>query len=84
MNWFTGVVLYVLIWMLTLFAVLPIGTQPRAEADAATGWRGAPSQAGMWQKVLITTIVAAILFAAAFVVIEKDWLSFRHGILAGS
>jgi predicted secreted protein len=84
MNWFSGVVLYILIWMLTLFAVLPIGTTPQADADAATGWRGAPSQVSMWRKVLITTIVAAILFAAAFVVIENDWLSFRHGILAGS
>ncbi len=83
MNWFSGVVLYIMIWMVTLFAVLPIGTQPRPDADGATGWRGAPSQARMWRKVLITTIVAAILFAAAFVAIQEDWLSFRHGILAG-
>jgi len=84
MNWFSGVVLYILIWMMTLFAVLPIGTQPVSDADGATGWRGAPAQARMWRKVLITTIVATILFAVAFVVIEEDWLSFRHGILAGS
>ena len=83
MNWASGVVLYTLIWMLTLFAVLPIGTQPRSEADAVTGWRGAPRQAGMWRKALITTIVATFLFAIAAVVIENDWLSFRHGILAG-
>jgi predicted secreted protein len=83
MNWFTGVVLYILIWMVALFAVLPIGTQPMADADEVTGWRGAPRQARMWRKVLITTIVATVLFAIAFTVIENDWLSFRHGILAG-
>ena len=83
MNWATGVVLYILIWMLTLFAVLPIGTRPDENADTATGWRGAPLQARMWRKAMITTIVATILFAIAFTVIENDWLSFRHGILAG-
>jgi predicted secreted protein len=82
MNWASGVMLYILIWMLSLFAVLPIGTQPQTDADAATGWRGAPRQARMWHKVMLTTIVASVLFAIAFVAIEQDWLSFRHGILA--
>ena len=27
MNWFTGVVLFIMIWWTALFAVLPIGTQ---------------------------------------------------------
>ena len=82
MNWVTGVVLYIMIWTLTLFAVLPIGTQPEADADNLTGWRGTPREARMWRKVLITTIVATILFAIALLVIVNDWLSFRHGILA--
>jgi predicted secreted protein len=83
MNWASGIVLYSLIWMLSFFVVLPIGAQPQADADAATGWRGAPRQARMWRNVAITTIVATVLFAIALVVIEEDWLSFRHGILAG-
>lgn len=83
MNWFTGIVLYILIWTLSLFVVLPIGTQPVTDADAVTGWRGAPRHPRMWRKVLVTTIVATVLFAIVFVVIEEDWLSFRHGILAG-
>ena len=83
MNWASGVVLYTMIWMLSLFAVLPIGTQPENGADQATGWRGTPRQARMWRKALITTIVATVLFVIALVVIENDWLSFRHGILAG-
>ena len=44
MNWFTGVVLYVLIWWTALFAVLPFGTRPVADPDGATGWRGAPER----------------------------------------
>ena len=47
MNWFTGVVLYVLIWWTALFAVLPFGTRPVADADPPTGWRGVPAQPRM-------------------------------------
>ncbi len=83
MNWVSGVVLYTLLWWITLFAVLPIGAQPDATADEATGWRGAPKQARMLRKVIITTVVATALWIIAWLVIENDLLSFRHGILAG-
>ena len=46
MNWFTGVVLYVLIWWTVLFAVLPIGTRPVEDPDTQTGWRGVPENRG--------------------------------------
>ena len=82
MNWFTGVVLYALIWWTALFAVLPFGTRPVAEPDAATGWRGAPARPRMWLKVGATTIVAAVIWAICYAVIVSDWISFRSGWLA--
>jgi predicted secreted protein len=84
MNWFTGTVLYILIWWLTLFVVLPIGTQPEANADSDTGWRGAPKRPRILMKVIVTTIVALILWVIIWLVIDSDLLSFRHGILAGT
>ena len=83
MNWMSGFVLYAMIWWLTLFVVLPIGIRPAEEADDATGWRGAPKRPRLGMKVIVTTIVAAVLWLSAWVVIEYDLLSFRHGILAG-
>ena len=50
MNWFTGVVLFVIIWWTALFAVLPIGTRPVAQADNKSGWRGAPEQPRILRK----------------------------------
>ena len=83
MNWFSGVVVYLLIWWVTLFAVLPIGTQPDPEGDPATGgWRGTPRQPRMLRKVVITTLVATVLWLGAYVLITSDWLSFRSGWLA--
>jgi predicted secreted protein len=80
MSWFTGTVLFVLIWWVALFIVLPIGTSPVAEPDQATGWRGAPERARMGRKVLLTTVLAAVLWLAAYGLIASDLISFRHGI----
>jgi predicted secreted protein len=82
MNWFTGLVLYVLIWWTVLFAVLPFGTRPITEADEHTGWRGAPENPRLGIKLVATTLVAGVIWAGAYVLITGPWLSFRHGWLA--
>jgi predicted secreted protein len=82
MGWFTGSVLYVLIWWTVLFAVLPFGTRPVSEADPQTGWRGVPERPHMMGKVIATTLVAGVVWAGAYALISSDWLSFRHGFLA--
>jgi predicted secreted protein len=82
LSWFTALVLYVLIWWTVLFAVLPFGTRPVAEADQATGWRGAPERARMGRKVLITTVVTTLIWGICCLVIVSGWISFRNGWLA--
>ena len=82
MNWVSGVVLYTLIWWTALFAVLPVGTRPVEDADEKTGWRGTPEHPQMWRKVIITTIVATLLWIAAYLLISSDLISFRHGMFA--
>jgi len=82
MNWFTGLVLYILIWWTALFAVLPFGTRPVAEPDAATGWRGAPAQPHMLKKIIATTIVSAAIWLGCYLIITSGWISFRSGWLA--
>ncbi len=79
MGWFTGCVLYSLIWWTVLFAVLPVGTRPVAEADEATGWRGAPERPLLLRKVLATTLISGVVWLGCYAVISSDWLSFRHG-----
>ncbi len=83
MNWFTAFVLYTMIWWTVLFAVLPFGTRPVADPDEATGWRGAPARPMMGRKLLATTLVSAVLWAGAMLVIRSDWLSFRVPSVVG-
>ncbi len=81
MDWFTACVLYVLIWWTALFAVLPLGVRPVEHADQQTGWRGAPNEVRLGRKLMLTTLVSAILWVLAVLLITSHWLSFRHGIL---
>jgi predicted secreted protein len=82
MNWFTGVVLFVMIWWTALFAVLPIGTKPMAQPDDKSGWRGAPERPNILRKVIVTTIVASVIWTGSYLLIRSDYVSFRHGFFA--
>lgn len=82
MHWVSGLVLYIMVWWVTLFAVLPVGTEPRAEADTTSGWRGAPRQPRLVMKLVLTTVVAAVVWGLVYLIITSDYLSFRHGLLA--
>ena len=83
MSVFTGVILYLLIWWLALFCVLPIGTRPQSQGKMEEGgWRGAPQKHLMGWKILGTTGLAAVIWFGVYLLIESEWLSFRTGILA--
>lgn len=82
MPWVSGVTLYIVIWWVALFIVLPIGTRPVAEADATSGWRGAPERPQLGRKILMTTALAAVLWGIWYIIVINDWLSLRTGWLA--
>jgi predicted secreted protein len=82
MNPVTGVAMYVIIWWVTLFAVLPFGTRPVADADSTTGWRGVPEKPRVWMKVVVTSLVSAVIWFLCYLAITSHWLSFRTGWLA--
>ena len=79
MDWFTGIVVYLLIWWTALFCVLPIGTRP-VDADAEDGgWRGTPARPLLLRKVIGTTALSAVLWLGVYGVVESGWVSFRDG-----
>ncbi|APH54585.1 putative membrane associated protein [Granulibacter bethesdensis] len=81
-GWFTAIVLYALIWWTLLFAILPLGTRTRQEADDVSGWRGTPENPQILKKALLTTLISIVVWGIFMVVINSDYLSFRNGWLA--
>jgi predicted secreted protein len=66
----TAIAIYFLIWWITLFAVLPFGVHRQDEDGAiAPGTDpGAPAMTRLGLKLLWTTGVATVIFAACYVV----------------
>ena len=78
-------VLFVLIWWVMLFAVLPWGVRPQDHTENPAHWSGAPEQPMMWRKLLATTVISVLLWTAAQAAIRYGWISFRPpGGAAGS
>jgi predicted secreted protein len=66
-----AIAIYVVIWWVVLFAMLPIGVRTQAEeGDVSPGTpESAPHQPKLLPKMLATTVVASIVFAAVYVII---------------
>lgn len=76
MTWTSGVVLFVLIWWMVFFAVLPWGVR-RAEGEALGHDAGAPLKPRLWLKAAITTGIAALLFGVAYWLVQSKYISFH-------
>jgi predicted secreted protein len=77
MSIWSAIAVYFIIWWTVLFAVLPWGVRNAHEAGETieTGNEpGAPVKPRLLFKALITTIVAAIVFAGVYAVIASGWL----------
>lgn len=77
MNWFTGILVYVMIWWMTLFAVLPFGVRNQVEDGEYTQGTelGAPVDAKLPRKLVITTLVSAVIFLIVFAIIASGVIS---------
>lgn len=73
MGPFTSVAIFLTIWWTVLFVVLPLGVTSHAEAGIDKGDGGdpgAPVDPKLKKKFLTTTVVAVVLFAIVWLVIE--------------
>ncbi|MGA8379855.1 MAG: DUF1467 family protein [Stellaceae bacterium] len=75
MTWFTGAIVYVLVWWVTLFAVLPLWVTPAEPGDPGHA-AGAPQRPRLVLKAAITTVVAAAIWLAIYFVLRSSWLGF--------
>jgi predicted secreted protein len=77
MGWLTGIVVYVLAWWVTLFAVLPLWVTP-ADPDDPGHAAGAPQRPRMLLKLTITTVVSAVIWLGIYALIQSQLISFRQ------
>jgi predicted secreted protein len=76
MGWLSGILVYLVVWWLVIFMVLPWGVKPpdNPEPGHATS---APDRPMLWRKVAITSVITAVVWVIIFLAIENSWVSFR-------
>ena len=76
MSWFVGIAMYVVIWWLAIFAVLPWGVRPAEKGDLGAR-AGAPANPRLLLKVGITSIVAGVLWLIIYAIISFGLINLR-------
>jgi predicted secreted protein len=79
MGWVSGIAVYFIIWWVVIFAVLPWGVQQAGDSDLVKGQeRGAPKNPRILIKMAVTTLVAAVIWAIVYLIIEYSGISLRE------
>lgn len=79
MSAFGSVVIFIIIWWVILFTVLPwrVNSQIETEAQIVPGSDpGAPEKGHLWIKFLITTGITAFIWGILFFLFYYDVVTF--------
>jgi predicted secreted protein len=74
-----GIIIYVNLWMIIFFMVLPFGITNQIDStDYQKGTDpGAPVESRMKKKILITTLISTVIFSLILVVDQLDLFNIR-------
>jgi len=76
-----SIIVYVMIWWIVFFSILPIGIQSKKEKfrDTVEGVDpGAPNNPKIAKKFLITTIITSIIFIMIYYLVNNNFLNLRN------
>ena len=75
----SALVLFVMIWFMVFFLVLPIRLRTQGEAgEIVPGTHaGSPAEFNLRRKVLIVTIISVVLWAIIAGIIVSGWVGVR-------
>lgn len=76
MSWVTGVFVYIIIWWLVFFCVLPWGNRPLADPETGHA-TSAPANPRLKLKFVVTCGIAALIFVVVWFVYDAGVISFR-------
>lgn len=76
MGWATGIAVYILVWFVCLFPILPMGAN-RSENPQPGTVESAPDNPRLLFKFGLTTGIAAVAWLIIYALVQSDILSFH-------
>ena len=72
-----GVLIYVIIWWIVVFTILPIGIRKPDKVEKGHA-EGAPQNPQILKKFIITSLIAFVLWLIVFYFIKNQVLTFQY------
>ena len=73
-----SIVVYVCLWWIVFFAILPIDVNREKKGNIEGVDPGAPENPKIFKKFLITTIITSLIFIVIYYLVKFDLLNLRE------
>ena len=71
-------IIYIIIWWVVLFAILPIDVNRAKTAKIDGEDSGSPENPKMIKKFLYCTVISTVIFSIIFLLIKFEYLNLRN------
>ena len=75
-----SLVIFVLIWWIIFFSLLPIDVDRKHREIVEGVDKGSPENPRIIKKIFYTTIITSIIFVGIFMLVKYDYLNLRRFI----
>ena len=75
-----SLIIFVLIWWIIFFSLLPIDVDRKHQEVVEGVDKGSPENPRIIKKIFYTTIITSIIFVGIFMLVKYDYLNLRRFI----
>ena len=75
-----SLIIFVLIWWIIFFSLLPIDVDRKHKEMVEGADKGSPENPKIIKKIFYTTIITSIIFVGIFILVKYDYLNLRRFI----
>ena len=73
-------IIYIIIWWIVFFAILPIDVNRTKTVKIDGEDPGSPENPKIIKKIIYTTVITSIIFIGIFTLVKYDYLNLRRFI----
>lgn len=76
-----SIIIFVLIWWIAFFSILPIDVDRNTKEKVEGADLGAPENPKLIKKIVLTTLITSIIFVGITLLVKYDYFNLRNFLL---